>query len=94
MIVFNMSLASATFPKSMKIMKVHPLFKSGDYMLYNNYRPISLLPVLSKILEKILHQRVVQLLDENTITAQTQFGFHSKHLTTNAISKFVGDILN
>ena len=58
MIVFNMSLASATFPKSMKISKVQPLFKSGDCMLCNNYRPISLLSVLSKILEKNVHQRV------------------------------------
>ena len=94
MIVFSMSLTSATFPKSIKISKVQPLFKSGDHMLCNNKRPISLLPVLSKILEKIVHQRVVQFLDENNIIAQTQFGFHTKHLTTDAISKFVGDILN
>ena len=94
MIVFNMSLASATFPKSMKISKVQPLFKSGVCMLCNNYRPISLLPVLSKILEKIVHQKVVQFLVENNIIAQTQFGFHSNHLTTNAMSKFEGDILN
>ena len=52
MIVFNMSLASTTFSKLMKISKVQPLFKSGDHMLCNNYRPISLLLVLSKILEK------------------------------------------
>ena len=63
-------------------------------MLWNNYRPISLLPVLSKILEKIVHQRVVWFLDENNIIAQTQFGFHTKHSTTATISKFVGDILN
>ena len=94
MIVFNMSLASATFPKSMKISKVQPLFKSGDCMLCNSYRPISLLPVLSKILEKIVHQRVVQFLNESNIIAQTQFGFCTKYLTTDAISKFVGDILN
>ena len=94
MIVFNMSLTSATFPKSMKITKVQPLFKSGDHMLCNIFRPISLLPVLPKILEKIVHQKEVQYLDENNIIAQTQFGFHTKHFTTNAISKFVGDILN
>ena len=55
MIVFIMSLASATFPKSMKILKMQPLFKSGDHMLCNNYWPISLVPVLSKILEKNVH---------------------------------------
>ena len=79
MTVFNMSLASDSFPKSMKITKVQPLFKSRDCIFYNNYRPISLLPVLSKIIEKIVHQMVVQFFDENNIIAQTQFCFHTKH---------------
>ena len=52
--IYNTSLENGTFPKEMKIAKVIPLFKAGDKKLFSNYRPVSLLPQFSKILEKIM----------------------------------------
>ena len=55
--LFNLSLEQGTFPNHLKIAKVIPLFKSGDNTLISNYRPVSLLPLFSKILEKIVVNR-------------------------------------
>ena len=51
--IVNLSFQTGTFPEKMKIAKVIPLYKSGSKNDFNNYRPISLLPQLSKILEKL-----------------------------------------
>ena len=53
MIVFNMSINRGIFPNEMKLAKLIPLFKSGKKEHCSNYQPISLLPVISKILEKM-----------------------------------------
>ena len=57
-IIFNKSLQEGIFPDSMKIAKVIPLYKSLDNSSMTNYRPISLLPVISKVLERIVYKRV------------------------------------
>lgn len=56
--IFNKSLSNGVFPDFMKIAKMCPIHKSGDTMDINNYRPISLLPSFSKILEKLVHINV------------------------------------
>ena len=53
--IFNLSLLNGVFPDSMKIARVIPLFKSGNTKEFSNYRPISLLPQFSKILEKKMY---------------------------------------
>ena len=52
--IFDLSLKSGTFPEKMKIVRVTPVFKSGDTSLTTNYRPIYVLPCFSKMLEKIM----------------------------------------
>ena len=56
--IFNRSLLTGIVPSQLKIAKVNPIFKSGDNQVFSNYRPISILPSISKILEKIMYNRL------------------------------------
>ena len=60
--MFNRSLLSGIVPSQLKIAKVNPIFKSGDNQVFSNYRPISILPSISKILEKIMSASLILLL--------------------------------
>jgi hypothetical protein len=60
--IMNLSLSQGVFPNQLKVAKVIPLFKSGDKMLVNNYRPVSVLSIFSKILEKIMYERIIRYL--------------------------------
>ena len=61
-LIFNKSLYTDIFPDSMKIAKVVPIFKNDDKSLVNNYRPISVLPALSKVFEKVMHRQIANYL--------------------------------
>jgi hypothetical protein len=69
----------------MKIAKVIPIHKRSDPTLIQNYRPISLLPALSKLLEKIMYKKVVGFLEPNNLLNEHQYGFRSKHSTIHPI---------
>ena len=73
--IFDLSLKSGTFPEKMKIVRVTPVFKSGDTSLMTNYRPISVLPCFSKMLERITYNRLQKYLTENNLLYCQQFGF-------------------
>ena len=77
----NLCLQSGTFPENMKLAIVRPVFKAGDQKLFSNYRPISILPFISKILEKVIHKRVMGYLMQNNLLSNAQFGFR-KSLST------------
>ena len=83
--IFNLSLTTGLVPNGLKIAKVIPIFKKGDVLETNNYRPISLLPSLSKILERIVFIRVTAFLNKHKIISDSQFGFRANHNTTHAI---------
>ena len=85
--IINTSLETGKVPERWKTAKVIPLFKSGDEKDLNNYRPISLLPVFSKVLEKVVKRQLVGYL-ENNILCKEQFGFRSKMETQHAILNF------
>ena len=87
-VIFNTSIETGTFPELMKVAKVVPLFKSGDSFILDNYRPIFLLPVISKVLEKLIYQKTVKYLEENKILYSRQFGFRKQHSTSDAVSQF------
>ena len=84
--IFNLSLSSGIVPDQMKIARVIPLFKSGDKSTFTNYRPISILPAFSKILERIVYNRILSYLNERNILSDSQFGFRKNHLTEYALS--------
>ena len=65
--ILHLSLSTGIFPDKLKIARVTPVFKSGDKCELSNYRPISVLPCLSKILEKIVYNRTVKFVDRNNI---------------------------
>ena len=92
--LINKSLLTGTFPDSMKIAKVIPFYKSKDKRELNNYRPISLLPVLSKVLEKVVYNRLYNFLLRHNILYDSQYGFRNSHSTVNAISELTAKILN
>ena len=87
--IFNLSLLNGEVPDTMKIAKVIPLFKKGDKLDITNYRPISLLPSISKILEKIICIRLVSFLKNENILSNFQFGFREKYSTTHALLSFI-----
>ena len=85
--VINSSLETGIVPERWKVARVIPLFKSGKENDINNYRPISLLPVFSKILEKSVKKQIMGYL-ENNILCPEQFGFRSRMETQHAIMNF------
>ncbi len=90
--IFNLSLAQGKFISSFKKSKVIPVYKKKEKSDMNNYRPISLLPVLSKILEKIMHTRLYAFLDKKDSFYSKQFGFRPKHSTDQAATVLVDQV--
>lgn len=93
-IIINKSLAEGIVPDQLKIAKVVPIFKSDNKQLLNNYRPISLLPSVSKIMEKVVHNRLYSFLMKCGTFYPKQYGFRAKHSTSHAVTDFVSDVLN
>ena len=87
--LFNRSLLPSTFPSAWKSGKVVPLHKSGDRCNPSNYRPITVLPTVSKILEKAVHTQVYRYLLQHKILSPRQFGFRPK-LSTEVALRFYG----
>lgn len=92
--LFNLSLRLKKFPSLWKDAKVVPLFKKGDKQNPSNYRPVSVLPTLSKILEKAVHSQLYSYLTENDLLSPKQFGFRRKASTAIATAKFTDEILH
>ena len=87
--LFNLSLENGIFPEKMKIAKVIPLFKNGDPENITNYHPISVLPCFSKVLERIMYNRLYKYLCEKTLLYSKQFGFQKRHSTDHTIVHLV-----
>ena len=83
--IFNLSLQTGTVPDLYKVAKVIPLFKGGDKKNPDNYRPISLLPTFSKILEKIVYKRLIKFLLKYNILYEKQYGFLKGRSTEQAM---------
>lgn len=92
--LINLSFEQGQLPDAMKIAKVIPIYKSKSKESFSNYRPISLLSNISKIMEKVMHKRLFSFLTKFNILHSKQFGFQPKHSTADAISKFVHDVLH
>lgn len=91
--LFNVCFNKGIFPDAFKIAKVTPIFKKGDMSLLDNYRPISIIPILGKILEILLKTRLVKYLEVNNILNTCQFGFRKNCSTIKAVSSVIDDII-
>ena len=80
-----LTLLEGVFPSELKVANVLPLYKADDDMLFNNYRPVSLLSVLSKVFERIMYNRLISILENNKILFKNQFGFRKQHSTYMAL---------
>ena len=90
--IFNLSITHGTFPNELKLAHVTPIYKNGDHFILNNYRPISILPVFSKILERLIYNRLVNYVTSNNILYKHQFGFRENHGTSLALIYLVDKI--
>ena len=92
--ICNRMLATGTFPDRLKYSEIKPIYKKGNKTHISNYRPISLLPVFSKIFEKIIYRRLSYHLTINNILVKEQFGFRCNTSTEMAIYTLVNNVLS
>ena len=85
--IFNFSIETGVFPDDLKIGRVAPVYKSGEKDDLNNYRPISVLPTVARVFEKILYGQVYDYFISNKLLGNQQFGFRTLHSTALALSK-------
>ena len=84
-IIFNLCLKEGHFPYMMKRAKIIPLHKGDSVLSVVNYRPISLLPIFSKIFEKLIYNQFINYINKNKILSELQFGFQKNKSTEQAI---------
>ena len=90
--IINQMIVTGIFADNLKISKVIPLYKTKDQTPLSNYRPIALLPSISKIFEYVLLEQITNyLLDNNTLSPQ-QYGFRSNHSTELAALNLVDEL--
>ena len=90
----NSSINKGIFPDELKIAKVIPIFKSGNKESIENYRPISILSVFTKVFEKVMYKHLINFVDKNDILYKYQFGFRRQHSTNHAVITLVEKITN
>ncbi|CAG9135958.1 unnamed protein product [Plutella xylostella] len=91
--IVNLSLDSGIFPTALKRSVVHPIYKDGDKSLPSNYRPISVLPSISKILETIINKRLLKYLESLNLLSENQYGFRSARSTEDAVARLTATVV-
>ena len=92
-VIINQSLITGIFPSKLKIAKVIPLYKKNEKDMFNNYRPISLLPSISKVFERIVYNQLFDYLTVNGILFNSQYGFRKSHSTEMATIELIDSLL-
>lgn len=90
--MINKSFTLGIFPKCLKIARVVPLYKGGCRSLPENYRPISILPIFSKVFEKIVHKRLYDYLEKKNILSESQFGYRRGVSTVHAVHCLINHV--
>ena len=91
--ICNLSIKLSHFPKDCKAAKLKTLYKKGTKTDPKNFRPISLLPIVSKIFEKVIHEQTMEYLTENNILYKYQSGFRKNHSTDTLLSYLTNKIM-
>jgi hypothetical protein len=92
-LLFNKSISQGIFPSSLKYAKVIPIHKGDSIFEMSNYRPISLLPIFSKILEKLMYSRIINFIEKHKILYKNQYGFQKGMSTEYAVNALVNNIV-
>ena len=92
-LIINQSLNSGIFPDQLKIAKVTPIFKKGDKQIITSYRPISVLPVISKIFETVIHEQLSEYFVTNNLFSPQQYGFRKNSSTELAALELLDRLL-
>lgn len=92
--IFNLCFHTGVFPNSFKKAIIHPIFKGGDPKAVTNYRPIAVLTAMSKILERILNNRLVNYLESNNLLSKQQYGFRKHRSTTDATLALINELVH
>ena len=93
-IIFNKSVQEGCFPTAMKKAKIIPIYKGESVLSVGNYRPISLLPIFSKIFERLIYNRLIDFITENNVLSKLQFGFQKNKSTEQAVTSIVSSLDN
>ena len=91
--ICNLSIKLSHFPKDCKAAKLKTLYKKGTKRDPKSFRPISLLPIVSKIFEKVIHEQTMEYLTDNNILYKYQSGFRKNHSTDTSLSYFTNKIM-
>uniref|UniRef100_A0A1B6J151 Uncharacterized protein n=1 Tax=Homalodisca liturata TaxID=320908 RepID=A0A1B6J151_9HEMI len=89
---FNLCLKDSYFPKELKISRVCPVFKKGLKNKPESYHPISIIPILGKLLEALVHKQISNYLETNNLLSSVQFGFRKNCSTFQALDKLLRDV--
>ena len=92
-LIINQIINTGVFPNKLKIAKITPIFKKDDRTLFTNYRPISLLPIFSKVIEKVISIQINDFFVENKLFFNHQYGFRSGHSTEHAALELTDRII-
>ncbi|MGB1899487.1 MAG: reverse transcriptase family protein, partial [Candidatus Kariarchaeum pelagius] len=91
-LIVNQTLSTGIFPDKLKVAKIIPLYKKGDKSIISNYRPISLLPSISKVFERIIYNQLYEYFTNNDLFYKNQYGFRKKHSTELAALELIDRI--
>ena len=91
LLIFNTSIATGIYPEEWKCSKVVPVFKQGDGADLDNYRPISIIPVVAKVFERIIYDQLYACLIANNLLSTHQSGFRSLHSTVTSLLEATDD---
>lgn len=91
--MINLSIFKSEIPDELKVSLVKPIHKSGNYLSYNNYRPISIMPTIEKILERCVSNRIIDFLEKNNVINDCHYGFRKNKSTEDLLSAF-SNIIN
>ena len=92
--IFNQSFESGIFPEKLKLACITPIHKGSSKLAVTNYRPISVLQVISKLLEQLMYERLFHFLNKNKILYDHQFGFKNKKSTSMAILNIYSKLID
>ena len=93
-VIINQSIENGIFPERLKVAKIIPLFKKDEDYLLENYRPISVLPSISKVFERVIHNQLSNYFCENNLFYDNQYGFRKSHSTELATLELIDRVIN